>query len=299
MSLDMEVSKRQISEPASDAIDYFLSRDCQSPEMDIQYQDVVSGESRRTFLQDKLEVPNSTGVSSFQSNPGETSGMSTMIEEVRATRKFIANFFSTVETLLNHPRNEETQTDQLIQKLPSIFRQLTGHSNDLKNFLLSYESASKTSGSDIGYIFSLEEQIRILVEQRNSWWKLDNQKPPPAITKQEIGNGMIDIYDCIKSVFQPGLPSYSPADSWKAAGDLKGCLQTLGLNAAGGGVYRGRKIRSLLRTIQSHNFLRALLAAAACNWVFDSEFPDFNEDTNPILDGYRQRLFKQQGLFLV
>ena len=129
----MVESKSQRTEPTPDSNSYLESSEPQTPGLNMQVQETRFKELEEEFLDERFEIPNSTGVSSFQSNPDDKSEISPVLEEIQQNRKLITDFFSTVKALLTQSDDRETQTDRLMKGLPTMFRQLEDHSNPLCN----------------------------------------------------------------------------------------------------------------------------------------------------------------------
>ena len=187
-------------------------------------------------------------------------------------------------------RRQDARIASLFGQLQSLAKHIKDHGDCLTSAINQHKKALPT--------YSKDQQISILQQkltasQSAGRFITSSDDPFVGMTEEEVKTRIGDIerdIDEIVHLSSQLLPSI-PANTRDVADSEWMLRHSLGLNSQS-----NISLESLLEKfsrISPRSVLRALVAAAVCEWIFESDFPNFEEEGSRVLAKYREHLALQ------
>lgn len=187
-------------------------------------------------------------------------------------------------------QRQDARIASLFSQLQSLAKHIKDHGDCLASAINQHKKALPT--------YSKDQQISILQQkltasQSAGRFITSSDDPFVGVTEEEVKTRIGDIERDIDEIIHLSsqlLPSI-PANTGDVADSEWMLRRSLGLNSQS-----NISLESLLEKfsrISPRSVLRTLVAAAVCEWIFESDFPNFEEEGSRILAKYREHLALQ------
>jgi hypothetical protein len=203
-----------------------------------------------------------------------------------------------VTNLLLQYEIQELKVNSLMKELEQLSRRISDCSDKINMDVTSLRSASTWNTSDSSSIQltfkKYEEQLHTLRQRLVTCGQLSSSKMPTYITEDELVERLGNIEDKIKQLFQQALGWMDLAERFQPSEKLESLLWSVFIPTRRGKTSIRRKLEAIMPA-GPNNLLMALVAAAVCLWIFESDFPNFDFARSSLLQIYRWKLASQQG----
>jgi len=141
-----------------------------------------------------------------------------------------------------------------------------------------------------------EQQLQDLRQSKDVNRRLVAPRPSTYINKEEILERFLLIQDGVKSIFSdvPGDISFS--QGFQLPSDTSRLLISILLLPLDRHFSLEHQVQEVSAIAGLNNLFRALLSKTACQWVFETDFPNFDDQNSALLDLYRRNLVLQKGM---
>lgn len=205
---------------------------------------------------------------------------------------------SQVTNLLLQYQVQELKVNSLMKELEQLSRRVSDCSNKINTHVTSLRSAGTWDTSDSSSIqltfANYEEQLHTLRQQLVTCSRLSSSKMPTYITEDELVEQLRNIQDKIKRLFQQELGWMDLAERFQPSERLESLLWRVFIPTRRGKTSIRRELEAIMPA-GPNNLLTALVAAAACLWIFESDFPNSDFAKSSLLQMYRWKLASQHG----
>lgn len=189
-------------------------------------------------------------------------------------------------------RRQDARIANLFSQLQSLAKHIKDHGDCLASAINQHKKALPT--------YSKDQQISILQQKLTASQSAGrfitiSDDPFVGVTEKEVKTCIGDIQRDIDEIIHLSsqLLPFIPANTGDVADSEWMLRRSLGLNSQS-----NISLESLLEKfsrISPRSVLRALIAAAVCEWIFESDFPNFEEEGSRVLAKYREHLALQDG----
>jgi hypothetical protein len=184
----------------------------------------------------------------------------------------------------------------ITQRLALLSRQSEQCAYTLKRCISLQESAAERDPlTHESTIMSLESQIDSLRRQRDLHRKLAAHNTPTVITVSKLSDMVAEIQLQIKMLFDTvdrGLV-FSPERDLDDV--MKQLIQYSGICSIEDDPEAYHKFEKTVEAAGAWNVLRTIGTAAVCCWVFQTDFPNVDENQSSLLEIYRRKLRSLSG----